>query len=115
MNSTFFLSHPRQPTTELPIGEQERNRQIQMNIKEAHEIAEIKLKGINLVEPFVEIPQDGSVSEEEAMERCIRLLLSCDGIIMSGDWTRSVGCRLEFKIAKMTGKTILALKEEVYE
>ena len=94
----FFLSHPRRP-----------EKLIKENLEDADSIAKNELKGLNLVEPFKEIPQDGSVSEEQAMAECINLLMDCDGIIMTGDWEKSTGCFLEYRIAKATGKTILEL------
>lgn len=96
MKPLFFLSHPRQGN-------------IEENLKEAHRLAQNELKDFNLIEPFIEIPQDGSVNEFDAMKRCIELLLGCDGIILTGNWRKSEGCRLEFAIARATGKRILEM------
>lgn len=95
-NPKFFLSHPRRPA-------------VKENIEDADVIARNQLSGLNLVEPFKEIPQDGSIDECEAMERCIRLLLDCDGIILTGDWENSHGCQIEKAVAQATGKTVLEL------
>lgn len=90
----YFLSHPRAGNVEE-------------NLKDASEIAEYFRDRYNLIEPFKEIPQDGSISEEEAMKRCIELLLDSKGIIMTGDWKNSIGCNLEYQIARATGKEII--------
>ena len=88
----YYLAHPRSGNTYA-------------NIMEANKIAQ-NLEHLNLIEPFKEIPQDGSVGEFEAMERCIKLLLEADALILSGDYQFSEGCQLEKEIAKKTGKPI---------
>lgn len=88
----YFLSHPR-------------SGDVMENIYNAHKIAET-ISYLNVVQPFKLIPQDGSISEPEAMKECIKLLLDCDAIILSGDYKHSVGCMLEWGVAKLTGKEI---------
>ena len=88
----YYLAHPR-------------SGNVYANIFEAHKIAQT-LSHLELIEPFKEIPQDGSVSEPEAMKRCIKLLLDADALILSGDYKFSEGCQLEKEIAKLTGKPI---------
>ena len=35
----------------------------------------------------------------EDIYHCLRLLSSCDGMILSGDWTKSLGCCIEYLYA----------------
>ena len=98
MKNSFYLSHPRK-------GD------VKNNLKKADKIAQRLKDSFELVEPFKELPQDGSLEEHEAMKRCIELLLDCDGIIMCGDWRYSDGCKLEYEIAKATRKIVFVYHE----
>lgn len=46
------------------------------------------------------------VSETEALGRCISTVLECDAIYLDHGWQSSKGCNLEYRAAKIYGKTI---------
>ena len=49
---------------------------------------------------------DAMCSEEEAMGRCITAVMKCDAIYLDHGWQGSKGCNLEYRTAKIYGKTI---------
>lgn len=48
----------------------------------------------------------GEVSETEALGRCVSTVLECDAIYLDHGWQSSKGCNLEYRAAKIYGKTI---------
>lgn len=104
----FYLSHPRSGGKMNPI--EDMDHYIKENLERADWIAQ-QLEGLELVQPFKLIEQDGSVPEVEAMKMCIKLLLECDGIILCPNWENSPGCVLERDIASATGKVVFELDE----
>lgn len=97
----YFLSHPRKPINAFTLED---------HLEDADRIA--KELDLDLLEPFKLIPQDGSVNEHEARKESIRLLLRCDGLVLSGDWKSSSGCILEKLIAEAIDIPILIYKEK---
>ncbi len=59
------------------------------------------------------LPED--VPWHEHMLADIALLFECEGIYLQKNWTQSKGARIEYQIAKETGKTILHEEDEAIE
>ena len=97
----YYVSHPY-------TGEEESNK------KEAREItARLKTEYpqhifINPLDTF-QYAEDWPY--ETVLEDCIELLYKCRGIIMTGDWGNSRGCRKEIKAAAKAGKEITELED----
>ncbi len=71
---------------------------------EAHELIEtLGMTPVNPLENGLESDADWC----QHMIRDIKLLMSCDGILMLRGWTTSKGARIEHNIASEMGKTIL--------
>ncbi len=45
-------------------------------------------------------------SEAENLGDCIKLVLTCDAIMLDHGWLQSKGCNLEYRAAKIYGKEI---------
>ena len=50
--------------------------------------------------------EQASLSYDDILKQCIRLLDSCDGLVMLGDWKNSKGCVEEYKEAVHVGITV---------
>lgn len=76
----------------------------QQNFIEAAEL--LSCLGVDPVNPF----ENGLTQEhswEQHMLRDIEMLMSCDGVFMLSNWTKSRGARIERNVAIETGKIIL--------
>lgn len=65
--------------------------------------------GWQAVSPFDVNPIEVSVSEEEALGRCVTALLECDALLLDTGWKKSKGCSLEFRAAQIYGKRVFCL------
>lgn len=98
----YYVSHPF-------TGDEEKNRQ------EAREIT-ARLKMIFPDEIFIN-PLDAfqyaelveAWSYDDILKQCLELLRICDGIILTGDWQASRGCRAEKQEAEWRGLEIYQL------
>lgn len=66
-------------------------------------------KEIEFIRPFKLIPHD--IPRDQAMSQCLALLNKCDGIILSPDWNKSEGCRVEYEQALDNGLDIIEIKK----
>lgn len=64
---------------------------------------------VEFVRPFKEVNHD--LPREEAMDQCLDLLSTCDGIILAPDWNRSEGCQVEYEEALDNGFDIIEIKK----
>lgn len=53
-----------------------------------------------------DLPHDGDTTEARALGDCVTAVLNCDAIYMDHGWLQSKGCNLEYRAAKIYGKTI---------
>ena len=53
-----------------------------------------------------DLPHDDETTEARAMGDCITAVLNCDAIYLDHAWQTSKGCNLEYRAAKIYGKTI---------
>ena len=51
-------------------------------------------------------------SYDDTLAQCIALMEKCDGVIMTGDWKDSEGCRREYEHAKAWNMTVYESKKE---
>ena len=68
---------------------------------------EIRLRGMGY-DVFNPLGQQGEsgLTTNEYMERDLRALLDCDGILFMERWNHSAGCHTEFTVAVACGKQI---------
>lgn len=64
-----------------------------------------------VVTPFDTIPDNANMTWEECMKICINELTKCDAILLSHDWMKSKGCRVENLVAQSCG---IMIAEEIY-
>lgn len=50
--------------------------------------------------------QSGELTEEQALDNCVKAVLEADAIYLDHGWESSKGCRLEYYAAKIYGKKI---------
>lgn len=53
--------------------------------------------------------EDKTLTEPEAMGRCVTLLMSCDALILDDGWMESAGCNVERCVAVNYNKRILTI------
>jgi len=71
--------------------------------------AEWEAKGYMVINPFPIAKE----SYEEGLRACIKLLCECDTIYMLNGWSKSIGAKLEHKIASAIGMNILYEEEDL--
>ena len=101
MRKMYYVSHPY-------TGDEEKNK------KEAREItARLKTKYPEhiFINPLDTFQYTDGWPYEKALENCIELLHKCSGIIMTGDWGKSRGCRKEIKTAAQLSMKITLLEQ----
>lgn len=60
--------------------------------------------------PFNVCPvEDKTLTEPEAMGRCVTLLMQCDALILDDGWMESAGCNVERSVAVNYNKRILTI------
>lgn len=101
MRKMYYVSHPY-------TGDEEKNK------KEAREIT-ATLKNEYPAHIFINPLDTFQYTEgwpyEKALKNCIELLGKCDGIIMTGDWEHSRGCKKEKEVADQLDIEITELHE----
>lgn len=95
----FYLSHPFETH-----GKPSENRKLEQKIAN---YLEEKFPTIEVIRPFELISKE--VDRETAIARSLELLKDCDGIILTGEWNRSIGCLIEKQQAWLDNKLILEL------
>lgn len=97
----YYVSHPF-------TGDEERNR------REARKIT-AKLKTMYpkyiFINPLDAFQYAEGWTYEKVLENCIEMLCMCDGIIMTGYWAQSRGCRKERETAVMRDMEVTVLEE----
>nr|DAY26284.1 MAG TPA: N-deoxyribosyltransferase [Caudoviricetes sp.] len=92
----YYISHPY-------TGNEEKNRaeaaEIQRKMQELYPDM-LFINPLAMFQPLKDMPY------EKVMDCCIEMLLACDGIIMTGDYQESCGCRKELEIAEERGMHI---------
>lgn len=101
MRDMYYVSHPY-------TGNEEKNK------KEAREItARLKTEYPQhiFINPLDTFQYTEGWPYEQALKNCIELLSKCDGIIMTGEWGKSRGCRKEIKAAVQLSMKITLLEQ----
>lgn len=94
-NKLYYLAHPYSN-----YGDPKQN--VKESIRFQRRIK--KLYGISTINPLTTIPE--SLKYDSAMDLCFKLVNLCDGVIMSGHWRMSKGCKLEYWLARERRKEI---------
>ena len=55
--------------------------------------------------------EDKTLTEAEAMGRCVTLLMQCDGLILDDGWMGSAGCNVERSVALNYNKRIITIDD----
>lgn len=97
MDKLYYLAHPL-----YTYGSADLNRSHALEIQRW-------LKGIHIINPILLIPP--AMSEPAAMEKCLGLLSTCDGIILAPSWDKSVGCQEEQAAAEEWDMEIIEILE----
>lgn len=101
MRDMYYVSHPY-------TGNEEKNK------KEAREItARLKTEYPQhiFLNPLDTFQYTEGWPYEQALKNCIELLCNCDGIIMTGDWQHSRGCKKEREVADQLYMEITELED----
>lgn len=87
----FYVSHPYS-------GNEERNKQdareCVKNLQKRHSNV-VFINPLDAFQALEELKMDKLV----IMQMCVELMLKCDGVIFTGKWKGSEGCRLEYFMA----------------
>lgn len=80
------------------------------------EVEDKFLEAAKIIQQHGAIPEEpiyyclASWSWQKCMRTCLKVLLSCDKILLLPDWKQSRGARIEFLVALATGIPILKYK-----
>lgn len=96
MSKRLYLIHPLE-TYGNPRENREKEKEIAAQIIRQN-------RNVELIRPFRLISRD--LERDEAMKECFELIKDADGIIVTPDWSKSDGCRKEFKYARDLGKRV---------
>ena len=66
---------------------------------------QVEALGFQAINPL-EVVGHWDTTWEEAMKKCIKSLLDCEGMVLLPDWEQSTGAQIERKIAEDLGITI---------
>lgn len=97
----IYLSHPYENggvTAFTPETRKELNRRSE---SETNKILKLNFPDDEIIRPFKLVNPE--FNRNESMKKCIELLLQCDAIFLSKDWSESKGCLFEEKVAEELG------------
>ena len=89
----IYIAHPY-------TGDEARNRARALRAEEVLRRATPWAEFFNPVGRLSESERFGQMLYVEVMDRCLRELAKCDGVVFCGDWSLSPGCRVEVQTAK---------------
>lgn len=87
------------------LAEKKRKAQRRIKILKTVLADEEAFKDYELFSTF-DLPHDDETTEARALGDCVTEVLNCDAIYMDHGWQSSKGCNLEYRAAKIYGKTI---------
>lgn len=87
------------------LAEKKRKAQRRIKILKTVLADEEAFKDYELFSTF-DHPHDDETTEARALGDCVTAVLNCDAIYMDHGWQSSKGCNLEYRAAKIYGKTI---------
>lgn len=87
------------------LAEKKRKAQRRIKILKTVLADEEAFKDYELFSTF-DLPHDDETTEVRALGDCVTAVLNCDAIYMDHGWQSSKGCNLEYRAAKIYGKTI---------
>lgn len=87
------------------LAEKKRKAQRRIKILKTVLADEEAFKDYELFSTF-DLPHDNETTEARALGDCVTAVLNCDAIYMDHGWQSSKGCNLEYRVAKIYGKTI---------
>ena len=87
------------------LAEKKRKAQRRIKILKTVLADEEAFKGYELFSTF-DLPHDDETTEARALGDCVTAVLNCDAIYRDHGWQSSKGCNLEYRAAKIYGKTI---------
>lgn len=87
------------------LAEKKRKAQRRIKILKTVLADEEAFKDYELFSTF-DLPHDDETTEARALGDCVTAVLNCDAIYMDHGWRSSKGCNLEYRAAKIYGKTI---------
>ncbi|MEG1331611.1 MAG: DUF4406 domain-containing protein [Eubacterium sp.] len=111
----YYLSHPC-TSVGMVAENREKEQECVVNILTSQQngvayLGQPARNKIKLIRPLTLIPDNMDWST--AMDRCIKLLRICDGIIMCGEWEKSRGCAQEYWKAVDAGIVIFRFEDVV--
>lgn len=98
----YYVSHPF-------TGDEEKNRRKAREITAELKKAYPKFIFINPLDVFQYTELVKAWNYEDILKQCLELLQICDGLILTGDWQESRGCRAEKQEAEGKGLEIYQL------
>ncbi|EJP28330.1 PF14359 domain protein [Selenomonas sp. FOBRC9] len=101
MNNWYYISHPY-------TGNEEQNRE---DAAEIHRKLQELYPDMLFINPLAMFQPLKDLPYEQVMDCCIEVLLACDGIIMTGNYLESKGCKTELGIAEERGMHIRGCTE----
>lgn len=88
-----------------PLRGADREKNIAEVTKICRKISELfpEVLPVSPIHAFSFLDDCGEEGEKKALELCLELLKRCDEVWLFGDWERSYGCELEWRIARDSG------------